>query len=188
MMNIACIRWMVIAVLIALGLVAGSAQTSRSDPRRIPPTAELDKLKHFLGEYTTSFEQGTTKLPGTMEIRSAIKGFYIERINLTRGQDGKIDSEIRSLITWDPDIGQYLIWRFVPLLPQRKHDGVGRFEGNVFVEEYEFEGTNKQKQILRNRITTDGKDDIRIVNEIQQSDGTIKPRGVIVAKRVNRRT
>ena len=49
------------------------------------------------------------KLPGTMEIKPAVGGWYIERIDYTRSGDGKIDSETRSLITWDPALGYYRI-------------------------------------------------------------------------------
>jgi hypothetical protein len=163
----------------------GLSQTASNDPRRKKPTAELERLKHFLGKYTTVMDRNGQKLPGTMEVNSVVGGWYIERINFTKSADEKIDSEIRSLITWDPALGYYRIWRFVQLTPQTKHDGVGRFEGDAFIEEYEFEGTSKGQQILRNRITMPDKDEMRIVSEIQSSDGKVSPRGIIIAKRAN---
>jgi hypothetical protein len=174
----------IIFFLIAAFSFIGFSQTASNDPRRRKPTVELDKLQHFLGKYTTIMDRNSQKLHGTMEINPAVGGWYIERINYTKSEDGKIDSEIRSLITWDPALKHYRIWRFVQLTPQEKHDGVGRFEGDVFIEEYEFEGTNKGQQILRNRITMPNKDEMRIVNEIQSSDGKVTLRGVIIAKRV----
>lgn len=161
---------------------AAPAQTARTDPRRIPPAAQLGLLKPFLGEYEVTMTQQNRVLTGTMEIKTAINGFYIERTNITKSTDGAIDSEIRSFITWDPALGSYRIWRFVALLPQRKHDGVGRFEGQEFIEEYDIEGVTPQ--VLRNRVTMVGTDQIRIVNEIQHADGRISLRGVIVGRRI----
>ena len=177
-------RFFEIAFLVAAFSTAGLSQTAASDPRRQKPTAELEKLNHFLGKYSTTMERNGQKLPGTMEIKSVVGGWYIERINFTKSEDGKVDSEIRSMITWDPALGVYRIWRFVQLTPQSKHDGTGRFEADVFIEEYEFEGTGKGQQILRNRVSMPNKDEMRIVNEIQGSDGTVSPRGIIIAKRV----
>ena len=173
-----------IIFLVVAAPVMVPSQTAKNDPRRTKPTAELDRLKQFLGSYTTTMDLNGQKLPGTMEVKSVVGGWYIERVNYTKSEGGTIDSEIRSLITWDPARGHYRIWRFVQLTPQAKHDGTGRFEGDVFVEEYEFEGTDKGQQILRNRITTPSGDEMRIINEIQSSDGKVSPRGVIVAKRV----
>ena len=158
-------------------------QTSANDPRRVKPAAELERLHQFLGSYTTTMDMKGRKLPGTMEVKTVVGGWYVERINYSKSDDGTVDSEIRSLITWDPAERHYRIWRFVQLTPQKKHDGIGRFVDDAFVEEFEFEGTGKGNQILRNRITMPSKNEMRIVNEIQSADGTVALRGVIVAKR-----
>ena len=175
------------AVAIFFLIVAESTvsfgQTAANDPHRRKPTAELDQLRRYLGKYTTVMDRNGQQLPGTMEVKPAVGGWYVEWINYTKSEDGKIDSEIRSLITWDPALGHYRIWRFVQLTPQKKNDGTARFEGDVFIQEFEFETEDKGRQILRNRITMPGHDEMRIVNEIESSDGTVKLRGIITARR-----
>ena len=173
-------------VLLAAALPpAACAQAAREDPQRRKPTAELARLAPFLGSYTTVMERKGRSLPGTMEIRPVVGGWYLERVNFTRSDDGSIESEIRSLITWDPALGHYRIWRFVQLTPQRKHDGVGRFEGDVFIEEYELERGDADRRILRNRISMTGRDEMRIVNEFEGDDGKVAVRGVITARRTS---
>ena len=172
-----------ILVYMAMHSMMGFAQKDTAvDPRR-KPTAELEKLIPSIGSYSLIMEQSGQKLTGTMEVKTAVKGYYIERIITTKSDDGKIDSEIRSLITWDPAIQRYRIWRFVPLVPQKRHDGIGWFDGEVFIEEYEIEATERKQRFLRNYITVTSKNEVKIINEIEYTDGKKTVRGIITTKR-----
>ena len=175
---------LLIAVLIAALAIQASAQTPADDPRRVKPTAAMARLNHFVGNYVTVMERKGKSLQGTMEIKPVVGGWYLERTNYTRSENGEIDSEIRSLITWDPERGHYRIWRFVQLTPQDRHDGVGRFEGEEFIEEYPIERSSGPGRLLRNRITMTSRNEMRIVSEVEHADGKVAQRGVIIATRV----
>jgi hypothetical protein len=74
---------------------------------------------------------------GTLELRMAVKGWYVEwEINV---QSGPIDRQLRMFITWDPDMETYRVWRFetLPPAPLERSEGVGRFEGEAFVMEWD---------------------------------------------------
>jgi hypothetical protein len=173
------------AVPVTIVLVATQAmtQTTPVDPRRIPPTEQLGRLAPFLGEYITTMEQTGRILSGRMELKLVVNGFYIERTNLSATPDGKVNSEIRSMITWDQKLGKYRIWRFVALAPQRQHDGVAWFDGDTFIEEYPIEESPNGQRLLRNRITMPSTNEMRIINEIEFLDGKTSIRGIITAKR-----
>ena len=178
-----------IVALVAIPLMFASkafSQTAPVDPRRVPPTEQLGRLASFLGEYSTTMEQSNRIVPGTMDVKLVVKGFYIERVNVGKTEDGKVDSEIRSLITWDPALGKYRIWRFVPLTPQKQHDGIAWFHGDEFVEQYPIENSPTGQKTLRNRTTVINPNELRIVNEIDYADGRTVVRGVITAKRLKR--
>ena len=174
----------IVPVAVMLLAAQATAQTTSVDPRRAPPTEQLRRLAPFLGEYTTTMEQTGRTLSGKMDLKLVVNGFYIERTNLSATPDGKIDSEIRSMITWDPTLGKYRIWRFVALAPQRQHDGVAWFDGDTFIEEYPIEGSPSGQRLLRNRITMPSANEMRIVNEIDYVNGKTSVRGVITAKRI----
>ena len=171
-----------ILALILLLPLSADGQTP-ADPRRVPPTEQLGRLASFLGEYSTTMQQANRIVHGTMDSKLVVRGFYIERVNVGKTDDGKVDSEIRSLITWDPAIGKYRIWRFVPLTPQKQHDGLAWFAGDEFIEEYPIEESPTGQKLLRNRSRVISPDEIRIVNEIDYADGRTVVRGVITATR-----
>ena len=160
------------------------AQQDSTDPRRIKPTEQLERLKRYIGEFSLIMDQSNRKLTGMIKTEFVVKGWYIERTITSKTDDGTIDSEIRCLITWDPNINRYRIWRFVPLSPIAKHDGVGWFDGDTFIEEYEFDPSDTKRKLLRNRITMTNADEIKIVNEIEDNTGKISIRGIITAKRL----
>ncbi len=153
------------------------AQSDSTDTRRIKPVEQLERLKPFLGKFSLTMQQSNKTLTGTITAEPVVKGWYIERVITSKTVDGSIDSEIRSLITWDPSISKYRIWRFVPLTPQAKHDGTGWFDGDTFIEEYEFESSKGQSTSLRNRISMTSNDEMKIVNEIKNASGVTSIRG-----------
>ena len=160
------------------------AQQDSTDLRRIKPTEQLERLKPYIGEFSLIMDQSNRILTGMIKAEFVVKGWYIERTITSKTDDGTIDSEIRCLITWDPKSNRYRIWRFVPLSPIAKHDGVGWFDGDTFIEEYEFDPSETKRKLLRNRITMTNADEIKIVNEIEDNTGKISIRGIITAKRL----
>lgn len=175
-----------LSLLLVLIMSSGSlfSQQDSIDSRRVKPTEQLGKLKPFMGEFSLEMDQSNRTLTGMMKTEFVVKGWYIERMMTSKTEDGTIDSEIRSLITWDPKINRYRIWRFVPLVPIAKHDGIGWFEGDTFIEEYEFDPSDTKRKLLRNRITMLNADELRIVNEIEDFSGRSSVRGIITAKRL----
>lgn len=178
-----CLRFCILASMSLYSVVGFAQKDTTVEPRRQKPTAQLEKLIPSIGTYSLTMEQSGRTLTGTMEVKPVVKGFYIERIITTKSEDGKVDSEIRSLITWDPAIQRYRIWRFVPLVPQKRHDGMGWFDGEVFIEEYEIEANDRNQRYLRNYITVTNNDEVKIVNEWEYTDGTKAVRGIIRVKR-----
>jgi hypothetical protein len=149
------------------------------DPNNVPkpPTAELKKFEPFLGKYNQTMDYAARKWSGTLEIKPAIKGWYVERIILTKTEG--IDREFHSMFTYDTTLKRYRIWRF-ETLPPEKNEGVVRFEGDELIEEYEFAPGG----IFRNRTTMVNSGELRIISELQDASGRVRRIGVTTAKRM----
>jgi hypothetical protein len=173
-----------LSVLLTILLCALSA-TAQVNPNNVPkpPVAELKKFEPFLGKYNVTADYAKLKWSGTLEIKPAIKGWYIERTILIKTDDGKIDREFRSLITFDTSLKSYRVWGF-ETLPPKNNERSGRFEGNEFIEELEIKRRDGSKSTLRSRYMMPDKDEVRIVTEDQDAAGKITPVGVTVGKRV----
>ena len=171
-------------MLLTILLCAFSA-TAQTDPNNVPkpPAAELSKFEPFLGRYNQTMDYAGLKFSGTLEIKTAVKGWYIERIILTKTDDGKIDREYRSMVTFDKRLKSYRIWRF-ETVPPTNNEMTGRFEGNEFIDELEFKNRDGSKGLFRNRHTMTNKDELRIVTESQDATGKVTPIGETIAKRV----
>lgn len=171
--------------VLLLILVGAFSATAQIDPNKVakPPAAELKKFEPFLGKYTLMSDYEGLKFSGTLEIKPVIKGWYIERIILVKNDDGRIDREFHSFITFDTSLKSYRVWRFETEQP-RNNEASGRFEGNEFIEELEGKARDGSKEIFRNRYTMPNKNEVRIVTELQDATGKITPIGVTIAKRV----
>ena len=167
-------------------LLCAFSATAQTDPNNVPkpPTAELKKFEPFLGKYTVTSDYGGLKFSGTLEIKPVIKGWYIERTILGKNGDGRIDRELRLMITFDTSLKSYRLWRFETVPPQTNNEMTGRFEENAFIEEAELKNRDGSKRIFRNRITMTNKDEVRIVTESQNATGKVTPIGVTIGKRV----
>src|SRR4029453_9967663 len=152
-----------ISFLMTAFVAACPAQINPHDVPK-PPTPELKKVDPFLGKYSHTMDYAGLKWSGTLEIRTAIKGWYVQRIILTKTEG--IDREFHSFFTYDPDVKRYRIWRFEPL-PPGKNEGTVRFEGDQMIEEEEFE----PGVIFRNRTTMVNKNKLRIVSKRQEARG-----------------
>lgn len=171
-------RIFLLVLLILLCTFSALAQVSPKNVLK-PPTAALKKFEPFLGKYNLDY--AGLKGSGTLEIKLAIKGWYIERTILTKTDDG-IDREFRSLITYDVSLKSYRVWVF-ETLPPLYIERSGRFEGNDFVEEVELTSLIGSKSTRRSRYTMTDKDELRILTESENATGKIKL-GVTIAKRV----
>ncbi len=163
-------------VLPASLLAASRPAAAQLDTTHVPtrPAAQLDELQPFFGTYvyTDNYYGGMGPWRGTLTVRSAIKGWYVEWTINTRF--GPIDRQLTMLTTWDEALGRYRIWRF-ETLPQDRPGAVeaeGRLEGGVFIMEWkESRGPNGERGTFRNRISMMGPDSIVIISEVQPEHG-----------------
>src|SRR5271165_4836524 len=67
---------------------------AQTDPQNVPqpPPAELKKFDPFLGKYQVSGDFANLPWTGTIELKKAIKGWYIEKIILVKTEG--IDREL----------------------------------------------------------------------------------------------
>lgn len=173
-----------VILLILIGAFSASAQINPDNVPK-PPSTELEKFAPFFGKYVVTSDYAGMKFSGTLEIKPVIKGWYIERTILVKNEDGTIDREFRSMITFDTRLKTYRLWRFETTQP-RDNEMRGRFHGAEFIEEMEVKGRDGMREFFRNRTTMVNADELRIVTEIQDARGNVKPFGMTVAKRVNR--
>lgn len=167
-----------IVPLCALILLAGEQEgLAQADTTSFPapPVEKLAALRPFLGLYvhTDSYWEGTGPWRGTLEVRPALKGWYIEFVVDTHF--GPIDRQNRMILTWDDDLERYRVWRFetVPPLPPEAAEGRARFEGEVFVMEWDTPpGPWGAGGTFRNRVRMDGPDELVIVSEVDPGDGS----------------
>ena len=148
-----------------------------------PPTEELSRLAPFLGSYDVVSDYMGSMWEGDLELRSAVKGWYVEwEINV---QSGPIDRQLRMFITWDDELGHYRIWRFetLPPAPPDREQGVGRFEGEDFVMEWNEPTPWGAPGQLRNRLILKGDDILEVVTEGQPLGGEVVRVGVTTARR-----
>src|SRR5690606_28358515 len=105
-----------------------------------PPTEQLARLRPFLGLYRHSDQTWITDRPGqgpwrgTLEVKPAGKGWYVDWIIST--QSGPIDRQLRMIMTWDDDAGEYRVWRFASSAGDAGHMGRVRFAGDDLVMEW----------------------------------------------------
>jgi hypothetical protein len=171
------------AILAALLLPAiGSAQT---DPDNVPqpPSTELARLSPFLGSYSVTSEYVDQEWFGSLDLRPAVKGWYVEwEINV---HSGPIDRQLRMMITWDRDAEAYRIWRFetLPAAPAERFEGTGRFEGDEFVMEWNEPTPWGEPGLFRNRLVLDDPDTLLIISEGQPEGGEVVTVGVTTARR-----
>ena len=160
-----------IATLCALILLAGGSEVrAQADTTSFPapPVEKLSALRPFLGLYvhTDNYWEDTGPWRGTLEVRPALKGWYVEFVVDTHF--GPIDRQNRMILTWDDDLERYRVWRFetVPPLPPEAAEGRARFEGEELVMEWDTPpGPWGAGGTFRNRVSMDGPDELVIVSE-----------------------
>lgn len=154
-----------------MGLFAASAADAQMDPENVPepPTERLAALEPFFGifAHTEAEWRGVGEFTGTMEIRPAIKGWYVEWVIDT--QSGPIDRERRMLITWDEKLGHYRVWGFETTPPRPPPiEGTARFVGDTLVMEWEgVQGpAGTPPATYRNRMFMVGPDELVTVTDV----------------------
>lgn len=157
----------------AMSVIASARPTlAQSDTSNVPrpPAAELEKLRPFLGmyEHKDQYWAGAGPWQGTIEVRSAVRGWYVEWIINTRF--GPIDRQLRMLTTFDRELGRYRVWRF-ETDAQEPPDAVeaeARFAGAEFVMEWKnSRGPSGQRGTFRNRIRMEGPNELVIISEAE---------------------
>lgn len=154
-------------------------------PSRIPepPTDALARFQPFFGTYTVSGNYFGQEWRGTLDVRPAVKGWYVEwEINV---HSGPIDRQLRMLMTWDMKSEQYRIWRFetLPPEPSDRAEGSGWFEGDEFVMEWVMPAPDGEPGIFRNRVQMETADILVMVSEGERASGDIQRIGVTTARR-----
>lgn len=162
-----------IAAFVALSLSLSPAAQAQSDPSNVPepPTEHLARLEPFLGAYAHTMDYAGQEWAGTLDVRPAVKGWYVEwEINT---QSGPIDRQLRLLVTWDREAERYRIWRFETLdpLPPGANEGAGHFEGDEFVMEWAMAAPDGEPGTFRNRVRMEGADTLVIVTEGEGASG-----------------
>lgn len=170
----------------ALAVIAFAQGTqAQTDPSNIPqpPTDALVRFQPFLGTYTVTGNFAGQEWAGTLDVRPAVKGWYVEwEFNV---HSGPIDRQLRLLMTWDAGAEQYRIWRFetLPPLPSGTAEGTGWFKGDEFVMEWAMPAPDGEAGTIRNRVQMEAADTLVIVTEGERASGDIQRIGVTTARR-----
>jgi len=172
---------------LALVILAGfwvplEAQTNRNDIPK-PPAEALARLDPFLGEYNQTMDYAGQDWAGTIGVRPAVKGWYVEwEINTV---SGPIDRQLRLLMTWGRHVEQFRVWRFETLdpLPAGTDEGVARLEADELVMEWSMPAPDGSPGTFRNRVRMQGSDTLVIVTEGQPDGGEVHRIGVTTAVR-----
>lgn len=164
-----------LAALASCLLIAGPA-TAQTDTTNVPlpPAERLAELESFFGFYahTDNEWMGIGPFRGTLEVRPAIKGWYVEWIINTR--HGPIDRQLRMLTTWDDQLGHYRVWRFetVPQSPPGTIEGEARFDGEEFIMEWKnSRGPDGRRGTFRNRVRMVTPNELVIISEAEPEGG-----------------
>lgn len=162
--------------LLVLSLFASAAyaQTDPENPPE-PPVERLGVLEPFLGLYVHTDQTFGNLGPwaGTLEVRPAVKGWYVEWVINTHHR--AIDRQNRMIMTWDEKLGRYRVWRFetTPQLPQGVVEGTARSVGDTLVMEWEnVPGPRGGTGIYRNRAFMDGPDELLIITDVLPEGAT----------------
>ena len=159
------------AVLIVLVFAQAAHAQANPDSIPEPPTEALSRLRPFLGAYVVSGQYLGRDWAGTLDLRPAVHGWYVEtEINV---HSGPIDRQLRMMITWDPAAERYRIWRFetMPASPKDRAEGMGWFEGNQFVMEWREPAPDGAPGRFRNRFRMVGRDSLEIISEGERDNG-----------------
>ena len=154
-------------------------------PSAPPPTEALTRFASFLGLYEFTGDFSGEPYQGTLEVKPAVKGWYVEWvINIyVEDEDRQYDRQLRMLTTWDRFAEQYRIWRFETNNPIVMGEGKAFFEGDQFIMEWRRPAPDGEMGIFRNRITMKKPGEIVIISEGERDSGGKEQIGVGTGKR-----
>jgi hypothetical protein len=164
------------ATLCILLLTAARPAAAQVDTTNVPspPTGELAALEPFFGAYEHSDQYwvGMGPFHGTLDVRPAIKGWYVEWVINT--EFGPIDRQLLMLTTWDEELDRYRVWRFetLPQMAPGTVEAEARFDDVEFVMEWKNDRDPwGNPGTFRNRIRMDGPEELVIVSDWIPDDG-----------------
>ena len=170
----------ILNAMLALGAICSPQTDPKNAPQ--PPTAELKKFDPFLGKYQVSGDFANLPWTGTLELKKAIKDWYIEQTILIKTQG--IDREFRILATWDKNLQKYRLWGFqtLPIMPD--DGGEVRFEGDEMITEWVSARPDGSQARYSNRYRFVSKDELEILSYRQVGNGSAEKIGFLKGKRM----
>lgn len=102
--------------LVALGLVVPlfAAPAGAAEPGPSSEVPELAVLSHYVGTWdVTITSDDNSQIKGTARAEWVLGGRFVRQAGLLRSSDGSDETEIITLMTYDPDRKTYLAWRFM---------------------------------------------------------------------------
>jgi hypothetical protein len=155
----------------------------QTNPKNVPqpPTEELKKFDPFLGKYSVSGDFAKLQWTGTLELKTAIKGWYIEQIILVKTEG--IDREFRILATWDKNAQKYRFWGFQTLPVEQNNEGEIRFEDDAMITAWVSVKPDGSRVNLSNRYKMVSKDKLEIVSYKQVGNEPVTTIGLLKGER-----
>jgi len=150
------------------------------------PKLTEEKLKIFepyYGKYQQTMTYGGIKWAGTMEVKTIIKGWYVDWTILTKSLDNIVDREYHMLVTYDTVLSKYRVWRF-ETAQHWDYPITVSSEGTDIILSLQFP-PEEGSEIFYNRYSKPGKDEIKIVTELHSKEGKLlKSIGITTATRI----
>jgi hypothetical protein len=170
--------------LVIVMLLLPSICVPQTDPKNVPqpPSEELKKFDPFLGRFNVSGDFGKLQWAGTLELKTAIKGWYIEQTILVKTEG--IDREFRILTTWDKNAQKYRLWRFQTLPVEQNNEGEIRFEDDAMITAWVSVKPDGSQANFSNRYRMVSKDKLEIMSYIQVGKGPVTTIGTLKGDRV----
>jgi len=172
----------ILQLLLVASAVCSAVCFAQTDPKNVPqpPTAELRKFDPFLGKYQVSGEFANLPWAGTLELKTAIKGWYIEQVILVKTEG--IDREFRILATWDKNAQKYHLWGFqtLPMMVE----GEIRFDGDEMITEWVSPRPDGSQVRYSNRYRFVSKDELETLSYRQIGNGQVEKFGFLRGKRM----
>jgi|GEM_PF-5057518 len=145
-----------------------------------PPTEALASFSSFVGLYEFSGGFMGQGYKGTLEVKSAVKGYYVEWIiDFGMGTlDNHYERQLRMLTTWDRVNKVYRIWRFETNAQEIMGEGRAHFDGNDFIMEWDMLSPEGKPGTFRNIVSMNDRNQLIIKSEGELKEGGIEMLGV----------
>ncbi len=175
-----------IAALAAVLLLLSSGALWAQAPA---PVEELARFRPYVGLYAHADQKWIGDGPmagpwnGTLEVRPAVKGWFVEWVIST--QSPPLDRQLRMLMTWDEEAGEYRVWRFETLPGSAGAMGRVRFVADSLVMEWaDAPFPDGSTGTYRNTVWLDGRRALIIRSEAVRRDGGIVLLGEWTSRRL----